>query len=274
MSEAVPAVEPEVLVQRHGSIALIMFNRPEDRNPISLTLGSNLLSALDEVDRDESVTAVVLSGVGRVFCAGGKLGEVLGTSSASARDRYRAFNDIVKATSRLRSMELPVICALNGPAVGGGAALALACDLVIAAEEASFVFAFGRVGASAADMGCAYLLPRIVGAARARHLLLTGAEVNAARGKEIGLVLEVVPRTALIEAAFELARTVAASAPRQALGATKAVLMRGETTDFETCLFYELYLQSYFLNSDEHKLRVAEFLQAKRRDRPAGLDRP
>jgi len=105
---------------------------------------------------------------------------------------------------------------------------------------------------------------------RARHLLLTGAEVAARLCKEYGLVFDVVAQGALLDSAFDLARSIAASAPRQALAATKAVLMRGETTDFDTCLFYELYLQSYFLSGDDHRQRVAALRKAKDRGPQAG----
>lgn len=269
MNQASPVDGPEIELERHADIAVVRFNRPQQRNPISLTLGRHLLGILDELDGDDNVRAVVLSGAGSVFCAGGKMGEVLGTLTVSPRAQYRAFADIVRAVGRLRTMELPVICALNGPAIGGGAALALACDLIVASEQASLSFAFGRVGASAADMGCAYLLPRMVGTVRARHLLLTGAEVTARQCREYGLIFDVVAHGDLIESALALARSVASSAPRQALAATKAVLMRGETTDFDTCLFYELYLQSYFLSGDDHKQRVAALRRTKGRGPPA-----
>lgn len=263
MSNADEVTGPEVLLERRGEIAIVLLNRAKERNSITRTLGSNLLNVLELLDRDETVSAVVLSAMGHAFCAGGKIGEVIGPISISPREQYRAFNDIVRATSRLRTMELPVICAVNGPAVGGGAALALACDLVIAAEEATLSFMFGQVGATAADMGCAYLLPRLVGIPRARQLLLTGATLNATQGRQDGLFLDVVPRDRLLDTAMELARSVIASGPRNVVGATKAVMMRGETTDFDTCLYYETFLQSYFLSSDEHKQRAIDLMSSK-----------
>lgn len=253
----------EILVQRQDGIATILLNRASESNPIGWGLGGKLLAALDELEDDQTVSAIVLTGAGRVFCAGAKLGEVVRPDGVDPEKQYYGFRDIVRAVSRIRNHELPIVCALNGGAVGGGAALALACDLVIASDRAFCLFAFGRMGASAADMGCTYLLPRLVGTTRARHLLLTGARVEAREGKEYGMFLDVVPHEGLIGAATSLAQEIAASAPRHALSATKQVMLRGETTEFETCLFYERYLQSYFLNGPEHKDRLNRFLEAR-----------
>jgi enoyl-CoA hydratase/carnithine racemase len=254
---------PEVLVQRRDGVATILLNRASESNPIGWSLGGSLLAALNEIEDDQSVSAIVLTGAGKVFCAGAKLGEVVRPEGVDPEDQYYGFRDIVRAVSRIRNHELPIVCALNGGAVGGGAALALACDLVLASDRAYCLFAFGRMGASAADMGCAYLLPRLVGVTRARHLLLTGGRLDAREGKECGAFLDVVPQETLVEAAHDLARQIGGSAPRHALTATKQVLLRGETTEFETCLMYERYLQTYFLNSVEHKERLNDFLSAK-----------
>jgi enoyl-CoA hydratase/carnithine racemase len=262
--EAIGNGTPEVLIERRGNIAILILNRPEHSNAITWSLGSSLLAALDELEDDQSVSGIVLTGAGSVFCAGAKLGEVVKPEGVDSEAQYYGFRDIVRAVSRIRTHELPIICALNGGAVGGGAALALMCDLVIASEKAFCLFAFGRMGASAADMGCSYVLQRLVGATRARHLLYTGARVQANEGKEYGMFLDVVPYDSLLDTAVGLARQIAESAPRHALSATKQVMLRAETTDFETCVFYERYLQSYFLNGPEHKERLTQYLQSRR----------
>jgi 2-(1,2-epoxy-1,2-dihydrophenyl)acetyl-CoA isomerase len=255
----------EVLIERHDNIAHVVLNRAAQSNPISWSLGGNLLAALDELEDDKHISGIVLTGAGSNFCAGAKLGEVINPDGVDIEDQYYGFRDIVRAVSRIRSHELPIVCALNGGAVGGGAALALACDLVVAADRAFCLFAFGRMGASAADLGCTYILQRLVGVTRARHLLLTGARVEAREGKEYGMFLDVVENDNLMEAATALARQIVASAPRHALTATKQVMMRAETTDFETCLFYERFLQSYFLNGPDHKERLNRFLSSRPR---------
>jgi enoyl-CoA hydratase/carnithine racemase len=258
---------PEVLIERRQGIAMLTLNRPEQSNAISWSLGASLMAALDELEDDQSVSGIVLTGAGSVFCAGAKLGEVVKPEGVDSEKQYYGIRDIVRAVSRIRTHELPIICALHGGAVGGGAALALMCDLVIASEQAFCLFAFGRMGASAADMGCSYVLQRLVGATRARHLLYTGARVEAREGKEYGMFLDVVSKDALIEAALALARKITESAPRHALTATKQVMLRAETTDFETCVFYERYLQSYLLNGPEHKERLTKYLDSRGRKR-------
>jgi enoyl-CoA hydratase/carnithine racemase len=255
---------PEVLVERRDNIALMTLNRPQWSNAIGWSLGGSLLAALDELEDDRTVSGIVLTGAGTAFCAGARMGEVVKPEGVDVEEQYYGFRDIVRAVSRIRTHELPVICALNGGAVGGGAALALTCDLVIASQQAYCLFAFGRMGASAADMGCSYMLQRLVGVTRARHILYTGARIDAQEGKELGMFLDVVPHESVLDSALGLARQIAESAPRHALTATKQVMLRGETTDFETCVFYERYLQSYFLNGPEHKELLNRYLASRR----------
>lgn len=247
---------PEVLIERRDNIAIITLNRPQTRNAISLTLGENLLHALNDVDGDPDIGAVVLTGAGPTFCAGAKLGDIIGPEGVDRVPRDRGILYGIKAVQKLRTMDLPVVCAVRGVSVGGGAAIAMACDLVVAADDAAYYFAFGRVGASAADFGCAHMLSRMVGTAKARHILLTGMRVNAQLGWECGLFIDVVSGETLLDQALALARSVAASGPRDALAATKQILLRGENIDFETCLYYENFVQTHFLNTDEHLRRV------------------
>ena len=167
---------------------------------------------------------------------------------------------------RIHNHDLPVIAAVNGPALGGGAALALACDLAVAAEGASYHFAFGRIGLSAGDMGCAYHLPRIVGTAQANYWLLTAAVVSAAEGKEAGLFLDVVPQPRLLEVAVDIARKIAAAAPRRATAMTKLAIGRAADADLQSVLGYEVYTQNYLFTRDDHKDRLRALMsQLKKR---------
>jgi enoyl-CoA hydratase/carnithine racemase len=161
-----------------------------------------------------------------------------------------------------------VICALNGAAVGGGAALAMACDLVVAAEEASYSFPFGQLGVSAADMGCAHMLPRLVGTARAKQILLTGATVSASQGKLDGLFIDVVPGGKVLEVALHLAQNIVTAGSRRALAGTKLALLRGEANEYSTALSYELYLQCYMLNTPEHNKRLRAFVDGRSKNKP------
>jgi enoyl-CoA hydratase/carnithine racemase len=256
-------MEPEVLVQKSDGVATIAFNRPKESNAMGWGFGRSLLAALDEVEDDQTVSAVVLTGAGRNFCAGAKVGEVVRPEGVDEDQQYYAFRDYARAVSRIRNFELPVVCALNGGAVGGGAAIAIACDLIVAAERAYCLFAFGRMGASAGDLGCAYMLPRMIGTMAARQLLYTGGRLDAERGRALGLFCEVVPDASVVDRSIALAREIGLASPRHALTATKQVLMRGETTEFETCMQYERYVQAYLLNGGEHKRLLREFLETK-----------
>lgn len=254
----------EVLVERRDGVAILTINRPRGANAMGFTFGAALMAALDEVEDDDSVSAIVLTGAGKVFSAGGKIGEHINLEGVTMEAQMRGIRNVFRAVQRLRDCELPVICALNGAAIGGGAAMAMACDLVVAAEEASYAFPFGQLGAAAADMGCAYMLPKIVGTARAKQILLTGERISAQQGKIDGFFIDVVPREKLLDRAIELARSVINAGSRRAVAATKLIIQRGETTDYATCVSYELYMQCYMLNTDEHKRRLKAFLDGRK----------
>lgn len=254
--------QPEILVERRDGIALILLNRPQERNPLGLHFSDLMLSILDELEKDDAISAIVLTGNGPGFCAGADLGKIVHPDGIDMEVQFRLVRGYNKVVQRIRQLDLPVIAAVNGPAVGGGAALALACDIAIAAEEARYYFAFGRVGACSADMGCAYMLPRLVGSMRAKHMMLTGATLNAQQAKAQGLVVDVVPRAQLIPAALEIAQQIKIATPRRAGAATKMAIMRGEDADFESCLSYEAYLQSYLFQTEDHKQRLSVLLAA------------
>ncbi|HEX7929749.1 MAG TPA: enoyl-CoA hydratase/isomerase family protein [Sphingomicrobium sp.] len=249
------------MIDRQGDIAIVKLNRPENRNALGFTISGSLLAAIDEVEADPSLSVMVLTGEGKTFCAGGKIGEMMAADGVDTFRRDAANRDFVTAVARLRKSSLPVVCALNGVNVGGGVALAMACDLVVAEEDAAYLFAFGRVGATVADAGCSYLLPRMVGVARARHILLTGGRVDATEGEAIGLFAEVAPKGELMAVTLKLARTIADASPRAAAAASKQILLHAETADFDTTLWYEHYMQTYFLNSDEAQVRVRAMIE-------------
>lgn len=255
----------EVLFEKRDHIGIITLNSPATRNAISWTLGGNLLRALDQAESDPEIRAVVLAAAGPTFCAGAKIGEIIHPDGVDVVRRDKGVLDGQKAVRRLRSLEIPVIAAVKGVSVGGGPAIALACDLAVAAEDAAYYFAFGRVGCSAADYGCSHMLSRMIGTARARHILLTGALVSASQGKELGLFVDVVPGDQLLDCAIKLAGSVAASAPRDALAATKQILLRNEHIDFDSCLYFENFVQTHFLNTQEHREHVGSMLAGLKR---------
>ena len=201
--------------QVSDGIALLTLDRPERLNAMSRELVADLHAALADAGDDPDCRVVILTGAGRGFCAGLDLKETGDLAEAPGRPSgaLRAQQHIASLVTQLRGLSKPVIAAVNGPATGGGLALALACDVRVAAESARFNVAFIRVGLSGCDIGVSYLLPRLVGASRAFELMLTGRMVESAEADRIGLVSSVVPDGAVVDAALETAELIRANSP-------------------------------------------------------------
>lgn len=241
-------------------VATITLARPEALNALDRPMKAGLLAALRRVDRDPAIRAVILTGEGRAFCAGQDLKEPFGGEHPTLEDEVRdRYNPLIVAVRRLSK---PVIGAINGVAAGAGCALAFACDLRIAAEGASFVLAFGRIGL-VPDSGASWFLPRLVGSARAAELALIGDPLSAADAERLGIVSRVVAGDALLGEAASLGARLAAGSPR-ALALTKRALAFAETATLEQALANEAYLQGIAGRSADH----AEGLAAFREKRP------
>ena len=256
-----PTAEPPLLVTDRGAVRTLTLNRPTAFNSFDLALKDALLSALDGA-ADRSVRTLVITGAGRAFCAGQDLKEHL--ALVAAQDERvgttvsEFYNPVVRAVLGLRK---PVIAAVNGPAAGAGTGLALACDLRVAAESATFSMAFAGVGLSA-DTGASYLLPRYVGYGRASTMMLLGEKVDAAEALRIGLVDRVVDGAALSGAVEVLADRLAAG-PTQAYGWIKASLQHAASADVDSALEFEDGAQTACFASDDHLEAVAAFVQKR-----------
>ena len=198
-------------------VRVITLDRPHRLNAMSGELISDLHRAIDDAGADEECRVVVLTGAGRGFCAGLDLKEPPthrpGTANASPQSRMHVQQAIAAFVPKLRGLRQPVIAAVNGPASGGGFALALASDIRIAAASATFNAAFVRIGLSGCDIGVSWLLPRLIGAGRSHELLLTGRLVDAAEADRIGLVNRVVPDGEVLDAALATAAEITANSP-------------------------------------------------------------
>jgi 2-(1,2-epoxy-1,2-dihydrophenyl)acetyl-CoA isomerase len=240
-------------------IATITLDRPEALNSLTVPLKQELLAALKAAARDRAVRAVVLTGTGRAFCAGQDLRERLQPDAAplavEVRERY---NPIVRAMVEL---DKPIVGAINGVAAGAGASLAFACDVRIAAETASFVLGFGRVGL-VPDSGATWLLPRLIGASKAIELALTNDPLAAVDAERIGLVSRIVPRDELEATTRELALRLAAGAPR-ALALTKRALQRALESSLDETLDYEADLQAVAGRTRDHAEGIAAFIEKR-----------
>jgi 2-(1,2-epoxy-1,2-dihydrophenyl)acetyl-CoA isomerase len=241
------------------AIATITLDRPEALNALTIPLKTELLAALRAVARDDAVRAVVLTGAGRAFCAGQDLKERLEPDAAplavEVRERY---NPIITA---MRRLDQPIVGAINGVAAGAGASLAFACDIRIAAEGASFVLAFGRIGL-VPDSGSTWFLPRLVGPAKAAELTLLGESLSASDAERFGLVARVVPADALAVEARAMAARLAGLPPR-ALSLTKRALDRTWSIDLATALEDEAYRQGIAGATDDHAEGLAAFLEKR-----------
>lgn len=210
---------PLVVVDRpRDDVAVVTLNRPDRLNALSFALVDELHAVLDGIDRDNTCRVVVLTGAGRGFCSGLDLTSIEGSSTSVGTTGPRAGMlsqaHIADLPQRLRRMQQPVIAAVNGPAYGGGFALALACDIRVAAPEARFCSQFIKVGIGGCDIGISYTLPRIVGAGRAFDLLLTARTVDAEEALRIGLVTDVVAGDAsVVDRALDLAATICGYSP-------------------------------------------------------------
>jgi 2-(1,2-epoxy-1,2-dihydrophenyl)acetyl-CoA isomerase len=250
---------PPLRVDVADSIATLTLDRPDALNALTAALKGDLLAVLRRIGRDRSVRAVVLTGAGRAFCAGQDLKERLAPEapplSVLLREEY---NPIIRA---MRSLDQPIVGAINGVAAGAGASLAFACDVRVAAEDASFALAFGRIGL-VPDSGATWLLPRLVGPAKAAELALVGTPLSAADAERFGLVARVVPADALAGEARAIATRLARLAP-VALAQTKRALERAWSLDLDTALDEEAWRQGIAGATADHAEGLAAFVEKR-----------
>lgn len=251
-----------VLIQREDGVVTLTLNRPDVRNAMTVELTDAFASAVEGIRADPSVRVVVVTGAGRAFCAGGDLGWIQpgpGASVPVMRAKMRGFYPKFLA---VRTLDVPTIAAINGPAVGAGLCLAMACDIRIAAKDATLSTAFTKLGMHP-GMAATYLLTRLVGTARAAELFFTATPVDAIEAERIGLVNRVVAGDELIEATTTMARTIAANAPLP-MGMVKRAVYLAERADLETMLEYEGLAQPVTMATKD----LAEGLAAAREKRP------
>jgi 2-(1,2-epoxy-1,2-dihydrophenyl)acetyl-CoA isomerase len=244
-----------VLTEDREGVRVITLNRPDVLNAFDAKLGEELLDALTKADGDAQVRCVVLTGAGRAFCSGADLrGHTPGETSLGALLRAR-YNRIIL---RLRTTEKPVVAAVNGVAAGAGCNLALAADLRVASDRASFIEVFTRVGLMP-DSGGTWLLPRFVGVGRALEMMFFAEPVDAAAAERLGLVNRVVPADDLMPRALEWAARLA-QGPTRAYGLIKRGVDRALALDLRGALEYEAHLQEIAGRSEDHREGVAAFL--------------
>jgi 2-(1,2-epoxy-1,2-dihydrophenyl)acetyl-CoA isomerase len=250
---------PDLRVDVGDAIATFTLDRPDALNSLTVPLKEELIKAFRGVAKDPAVRVVILTGAGRAFCAGQDLRERLEPGAAPLATEIRErFNPLIVA---MRGLEKPIVGAINGIAAGAGASIAFACDIRIAAEGASFLLAFSKVGL-VPDSGATWFLPRLVGPAKAAELAMTGDPLSAADAERLGLVSKVVPAEALLDEARALAGRLAAGAPR-ALGLTKRALSHAEESTLDEALEYEAWLQGIAGATADHAEGIAAFVEKR-----------
>lgn len=249
-----------ILYENKGSVAHITLNRPDVFNAFNDEQSYELQDALKQASRDAAVRVIVLSGAGKAFCSGQDLKAIASKQNRSLSESlYKRYNPIIKA---MREMPKPIICRLNGVAAGAGASLALACDFIVAAENASLIEVFINVGL-VPDSGSSYFLPRAVSPARAFELATMASKVTAQQALEWGMINRVVAADQLDEEVGNIANYYA-QAPTQAIGMIKKMLNKASYSDLDTMLQYEAWCQEIAGRSHDYKEGVTAFNEKRK----------
>ncbi len=249
-----------ILVEKSDNLATLTLNRPDARNAIDLVMREEIVAALDEMEADESTRVLIVTGSGQHFCAGGdvKTMQAKRHTAAEGRARVELLNRMVL---RLVNFPKPTLAMVDGFAVGAGFNLALACDLIVASDRARFGQVFSKIGL-VPDGGGTYLLPRLVGPAKAKELVFTAEIIDAEEALRLGLVNRVVPAGDLRQATLALAGRIAEGPPK-VLALAKHLLNRSANLDLPGALELEAFAQSHALTSEDHQEGLRAFFEKR-----------
>jgi 2-(1,2-epoxy-1,2-dihydrophenyl)acetyl-CoA isomerase len=242
-----------------GGVATVTLNRPEVYNALNDEIKLELQDVMKACSKDENVRVIVLTGEGKAFCSGQDLKAAAGQKRSFIDSLTKGYNPIIRA---MRNMPKPILCRLNGVAAGAGCSLALACDMIIASEEATLIEVFINIGL-VPDSGSSYFMPRLVGMSKAFELCAMGNKVKAAEALQLGLVAKVVPADQL-DAAVKGYTDYFAQAPTRAIGIIKKMLNKSATSTLDEMLDYEAYCQETAGSSYDHQEGVKAFLEKRK----------
>ncbi len=250
-----------ILLNIKNKIAFITLNRAEVFNSFNREMALSLQTILDQCEANDDVRAIVISGAGKAFCAGQDLKEV---TSAELNPGFKAildehYNPII---SRLRNIEKPIIAAVNGVAAGAGANIALACDIVVASENAAFIQAFSKIGL-VPDSAGTFFLPRLIGMQKATALMMLGDKVSAKEAVELGMIYKSFAAENFEEEVNKIAETMA-NMPTLALGLTKRLLNKSLTNSLDEQLAMESKLQIQAAESHDYNEGVTAFVEKRK----------
>lgn len=243
-----------------NGVATVTLNRPEVYNALNDGITFEFQDALKKVSKDDSIRVMVLTGAGKAFCSGQDLKAVAGQEKRSFMESlHKRYNPIISA---MRSLPKPIICRLNGVAAGAGCSLALACDMIIAAEEATLIEVFINIGL-VPDSGSSYFLPRLLSKAKAFELCSMGSKVKAQEALQLGLVNRVAPSDQL-DAVVKEYTDYFSQAPTKSIGLIKRMLEKSATATLDEMLEYEAYCQEIAGTSNDYKEGVSAFLEKRK----------
>ncbi|MBS1946903.1 MAG: enoyl-CoA hydratase/isomerase family protein [Bacteroidetes bacterium] len=251
---------PSILFEIKNQVAVITLNRPEKFNAFDRQMALSLQKILDDCAADKNIRCIYLTGNGKAFCAGQDLSE-LAKENAPGFDKILSehYNPIV---TRIRNIEKPVVCAVNGVAAGAGANIALCCDITLAAASASFVQAFSRIGLIP-DSGGTFFLPRLIGLQKASAIMMLGDKVNAPEAEKMGMLYKVFPDEGFATESMKIA-LILSQMPTKGLALTKQVLNLSLSNSFEEQLKAEDTLQLMASRTKDHAEGVKAFLEKRK----------
>lgn len=249
-----------ILFEKIGNVGKITLHRPKVYNSFNREMALALQQVLDDCWHHSEIRAIYLTGEGKAFCAGQDLQEVSGENAPSFRTILSEhYNPIIE---RLRNIEKPIVAAVNGVAAGAGANIALACDIVIASESASFIQAFSKIGLIP-DSGGTFMLPRLIGFQRASALMLLGDKVSAQEALHMGMIYKVFAAEEFAAESWKIVETLS-KMPTKGLGYTKRALNQAFVNDLSQQLSLEDHLQSEAASTKDYKEGVAAFLEKRK----------
>ncbi|MGG5254191.1 enoyl-CoA hydratase/isomerase family protein [Neobacillus sp. SM06] len=249
----------DLIIEKKGSILHLLLNRPDRLNAFSPEMISGIINGLKEARTDEGIRVIVLSGAGRSFCAGGDVKTMGQSGSIQVYEHIGRLNECILS---MKATEKPIIAAVHGFAAGAGFNLALACDLILAAEDSKFAMSFSQVGLIS-DGGGSYFLPRLIGSHLAKEMFFSATPVPARRLYELGVINHLVPSENLMEETMKLATGIA-NGPGKALGMMKKIIDHSFTASLDEILEQERITQTMLVTTEDHKEGIAAFKEKRK----------
>lgn len=243
-----------------AGVLTLILNRPKVYNSFNREMSLELQAALDEAEADDTVRCIIITGEGKGFCAGQDLGEAIDENGPELKEIVdQHYNPMI---TRIRNIEKPIIAAVNGIAAGAGANIALACDIVVADEQAAFIQAFSKIGLIPDSAGT-FFLPRLIGMQKAAALMMTGEKVMAQEAENMGMIYKCFP-TEVFEVSTKKMAAKLAKMPTKALGLTKLALNKSYTNDLEAQVALESDLQVICGKTEDFKEGIDAFLEKRK----------